>query len=569
MQALNINQLSKLYHLRPSQRDRQRLLDASLDEAIEEHLEYALAEAGIEDDEEVCVRLVHVPLCFSFGQSQGETSQHWSSIIARHIRLELDKGGANVIRYRSRLHALLSFADDVSRKQMQRSWAWNQIGLANLRMDANLDLARAQLVTALLREPAAMFAIFTRLAVNESLLPWLSELSTQDRTRLLDGVLSGAGVNRRWLEAKPSLVAAAVNLHTSPLSDRALSGSRILTHLLANANKAAWQSLVPRAWVILILLELEPMLFRRLDSVVAQAIAGIEKRLLPLLVAGSDLSEPDPGRASTESHSNDSHNTSPNRLDREEAQNIENRPDVSVQAPMGTSTGPEAGTEPGRDNVDTVPGGTEASRQPERIDINGTETRDMEPPGEPQTVLAQVEEAAPIPLFITSEFAGLFLLLPLLAETAADDQSSLIEQIAAEPAFSARPLSWILHRLTTHWLSIPTDDPGLRAFCGIDLDGDWPWPADDAATEEETSALAQYAASVETRLRSKLRSSDSDRLSVIEALCQRHAILLIDNGWLELVFELDRVDTEIRRAGLDLYPGFVPWLGKIVKIRYE
>jgi len=32
---------------------------------------------------------------------------------------------------------------------------------------------------------------------------------------------------------------------------------------------------------------------------------------------------------------------------------------------------------------------------------------------------------------------------------------------------------------------------------------------------------------------------------------------------------LNDVDTQIRRAGLDLDPGFVPWLGKVVKIRYE
>lgn len=81
--------------------------------------------------------------------------------------------------------------------------------------------------------------------------------------------------------------------------------------------------------------------------------------------------------------------------------------------------------------------------------------------------------------------------------------------------------------------------------------------------------MAQYAASVEIRLRSKLRPSDSNRSSVIEELCCRYAKLLIDDGWLELVFDLDRVDTEIRRAGLDLDPGFVPWLGKVVKIRYE
>ena len=32
---------------------------------------------------------------------------------------------------------------------------------------------------------------------------------------------------------------------------------------------------------------------------------------------------------------------------------------------------------------------------------------------------------------------------------------------------------------------------------------------------------------------------------------------------------MDQVATEIRRAGLDLDPGYVPWLGVVVRFIYE
>ena len=563
MQTLNIKQLSKLYHLHPQQRDRQRVLDASLNEAIEEHLEFSLTEAGIADDEEICLRLVHVPLSFNFGQSQSATSQHWSSIISRHIRAELDRGGANVVRYRSRLHALFAFAEDISRHQMQRSWAWNQIGLADLRMDANLEQARTQLVTALLREPAATGAIFTRLAAQQRLLSWLGEMSRQDRGRLLDGILAEAGVDHRWLAVRPSLAETDEPLPGTLLSNNALSGSSILIHLQANAGNTAWQSLHPGAWLVLILLEVEPLLFRRADSVVTAAIATLEKSLLPLLVANADRPDSGSDGESKEGTAKSPHIRTQKRPGLLSVQKREDPPQVSEQA------SPEMGIQQESTHSVTSPGDTAARLSTELTDQSRANPRRLKLPPEPQVMPAQSAESAPVPQFITSEFAGLFLLLPLLTQTTADDASGLIDQISADPAFDARPLSWVLYRLTNFWLPIPTDDPALRAFCDIDIHADWHWPTDDAATTQEQCALTHYATGMETSLCSQVRSSEFASSSVIEWICRRYARLLIDSGWLELVFSLDRVDTEIRRAGLDLDPGFVPWLGKVVKIRYE
>ena len=527
MEALNINRLSKRYHLRPSQRERQRLLDASLHQVFEEDLDPALAEVGIEDYGEICVRLLHVPLSFNFGKSQNETSEHWSRIIARQIQLELEKGGENVIRYRSKLQALIEFADDIGDNKLQRSWAWNQIGLSNLPANASLSQARSQLVTALLREPSVIPTVFKRLAARQRLLPFLHEFSTQERNELIETLMQEFAVERRWLEAKPELDVASKAEQKLPLSENSLSQSILLRHLLTNTSEAASLPVAPRIWAILVLQELEPLLFRRAPEVISQAIALVEKQLLPVLRPGIESS-----------HSQ--------TLDQTRQQNIDDQTKVSSSHEPSIDL-PEK-------LVDDFP-----------VHQQQHETRSEELFGQTQD---QPDQPIPTPEIIHSDFAGLFLLVSVLAETT-DDKTSLINKITADTAFSARPLSWVLYQLTTHWLAIPTGDPGLREFCAIDIEADWPWPSDDEPTQAETNALDGFQGAIENQVLARYHPEEIESSSVVETLCRRSGRLLIDNGWLELVFDLNDVDTQIRRAGLDLDPGFVPWLGKVVKIRYE
>ena len=43
----------------------------------------------------------------------------------------------------------------------------------------------------------------------------------------------------------------------------------------------------------------------------------------------------------------------------------------------------------------------------------------------------------------------------------------------------------------------------------------------------------------------------------------------MESGWIELHLPLAGVDTAIRRLGLDLDPGFLPWLGCVLRICYD
>jgi hypothetical protein len=49
----------------------------------------------------------------------------------------------------------------------------------------------------------------------------------------------------------------------------------------------------------------------------------------------------------------------------------------------------------------------------------------------------------------------------------------------------------------------------------------------------------------------------------------RRGRIVAEPGWVEVMLDLNEIDVDIRVAGLDLDPGWVPWLGAAVRFRYE
>jgi hypothetical protein len=45
--------------------------------------------------------------------------------------------------------------------------------------------------------------------------------------------------------------------------------------------------------------------------------------------------------------------------------------------------------------------------------------------------------------------------------------------------------------------------------------------------------------------------------------------VVADPGWIEVHLSLDDVSTPLRRARLDLDPGWVPWLGVVLRFVYD
>jgi hypothetical protein len=155
--------------------------------------------------------------------------------------------------------------------------------------------------------------------------------------------------------------------------------------------------------------------------------------------------------------------------------------------------------------------------------------------------------------WITTAWAGALFWLGrvpaghLLAWQAAQDQVSL-------------PL---LLRVLGEVLGVPADDAVLRAMCGGEL------PTTVPADEPMDAARAQAALQVSLWALWLDEAAPELPAPRLARVCQRPGRLRFEPAWIELHLPLGSADTSIRRLGLDLDPGWLPWMGCVVSIIYD
>jgi hypothetical protein len=173
--------------------------------------------------------------------------------------------------------------------------------------------------------------------------------------------------------------------------------------------------------------------------------------------------------------------------------------------------------------------------------------------------LSQVQHAA------TTSNGGLLYLLNIASRI------DLAASITRHPGLAVRGLRWSLHRLAVSLLPLSPNDAAALAFAGL-LPDKSPPSLDQDITEDEKMAVEEYRYALLAALREAIQ--DSAKLAqmpdavLIDFVCGRRAQVCGDPGWIEVHFAQDEVSTDIRRAGLDLDPGWLSWLGVVVKFIY-
>lgn len=142
------------------------------------------------------------------------------------------------------------------------------------------------------------------------------------------------------------------------------------------------------------------------------------------------------------------------------------------------------------------------------------------------------------------------------------------ERIVQERRLAERSPRWGLHQLALALVAVTASDPAALAFAGLLPESDPPDRDQPPASEAELCAIAELRGELVRALRDVLdRPLDADA-ALIDFVCRRTAEIVADPGWLEVRLSLDDARTEIRAAGLDLDPGWVPWLGVVIKFVY-
>ena len=571
-------------------------------------LEDALAGVALPEGD-WCLRRLDVWLRLDAFSADSALGRRWAQSVTDAIADAVCGTGPHVVHYPRRLDAVIDVVAALAVGDRSREWAWRSVGaLTSADPDPASSPTQAALA-ALARDPAAAVHAISA-AVGRVGLPALHRLFGESGWRAVAAiVLAAAGhAPRAWLDgsgggtapegtasdgathggatrggtarggatgagASDALAAdpdgarpgqrssTAPDTPAAPLSGlaRASAGAdgtvtvaaarSIAEGILARSAFAqAWRSnrlrpgaATARAWTLLAAAEVEPALLRR-------PIAAATLALLPATVTGdpppasaarlpvaAPTAAPPDGPATGRAPASAA---SPASAPAE-------RPDSTAPEPSRVATTGEAGTNP-------IPGAT-----PGPVGAPDRETATA--PGTPDS--ARYTTGSP------TAYGGLVYLL------ATAGAAGIPDDLIADDALADRPLPWSLfqvHRRLCAGLAsgrptgaAPTD-PALFALAGLAI-GPWPEPEPTAAQAE---LLDHHAARWAAVTAARLGAGGEDPVAMVAGLTARDGWVEAAPGWVEFRLRLDDVDLAVRRAGLDIDPGYLQWLGAVVVIRY-
>lgn len=490
--------------------DRRAAIEAPLRTMIDEHLDAALARLAL-GDEIVLIRSLRTEIRLGRGLTTWQAGMGWSEAIVAAVEQRLREPDPDqVLRFRRRLDALAAFVDCVLEDRFDRDWAWRQMEfLPPADQPASASARRAALPDALVAPP-------------DQLPPLLRLLARRDRIAGLAVVLEDGAVEAlAWSAAQALGLAPSIGA----LADEAIAGARRAAPPWARATVGGRSFLealriAPAedrpAWARLAVLTLEP---HRLLAGQTQLDDLAARWLVLADAAGSETETGGAPGASGEASA-----VSPSR-----------RPPAENALSPSRNPPPVSRLRPPPFEVRSARG--------ERANIAATTGPAANP--RPWTKVRAPHR---------TRFGGLMLLAPAVAESQAG--ASLFE-VDDDQRLQAR-----LHALAmTLAAEAEPDDPAVLVFAGLDP-GAAPPPADPVDRDEVEAAAQTVADWLAQRL------PDWPPAQRVARLVERTATILAEPGWIEVEFSLADVDPDIRRAGLDLDPGYLPWLGLVLKYRY-
>jgi hypothetical protein len=141
--------------------------------------------------------------------------------------------------------------------------------------------------------------------------------------------------------------------------------------------------------------------------------------------------------------------------------------------------------------------------------------------------------------------AGLFFLVPAMSRL------GMQAWLEAHPELAEWNVPFlVLHAFALH-LDTLAGDPALAALGHLP---EAPPPEIQAAVREWMRKLRRFC-------------RRGARIGPHSLIC-RHGRIAFTETHIDVLFRLDRADIRVRRAGLDIDPGWVPWLGRVIHFHY-
>jgi hypothetical protein len=503
METLRVARMRARYRLPAGDPDARARLDRLLREVGEEALDHALSRSGIPAHEEICIRAVRAPVELRMAAPDSALVAAWSVALAGSIGRAIAAGGSDVVRYRSRTHALTDLVIGVAAGDHGRAWAWRQLDLWRIGESPAPAAAAEEVVRALLATPGSVVPVLAA-AARAGALPHLAALLS--------------------IPAWGGLVAAALDARALPSAlgpGPADAGPEGEMETLAIVEERAGRIVA--------------------SSAIAGAMRALPEcapELRPLLAILAVL----------EVH--------PTELDRgaRRARDLLSRIESETVATLGAGAREHAPPPPAASPASTAAAG--AGRP-----------APAEPPDAPAGESPEDRPLPDLPRAVATEWGGLLFLLHVV------DEIRLAAGVLSADVFRARTLRWVLHRLAMRLTGADARDAACLAFAATPPAAPAPSDGEDPPTDEEDRAVGELEARVAARLHERMRGEPARDAAaardLARSVARRSARISYTPGWFDVLLRLDEVSVEARRAGLDLDPGWVPWLGAVVRFVYE
>jgi hypothetical protein len=518
MDALQIRRMHARYLLPASLLTERSRLDRILEDVVESGLDDALTASSVPDRGEVCIRSLAVPVRLRLGATDRHVGDAWSAALLAALDDAIARGGLDVARYPSRAHGFVELAGGVVRGDLRRAWAWRQLGIWTLGEEASAEVRYREAVHALTAEPEMIVPVFGVLARAGLAAGFLAGVGDAGIVRLAREAIGAAG-------ADPGLI--------SPVDARDAAGeprSGADVDVRVGVHREAGRLLARGLGVA------------ALDAAARIADPAVRQALAVLVALDADpagVRTPSRGRALVAA------------IAAAIAAAVAAAERAAARRPSaGLESSPEVGGATTSLDVAVVPGATSTTgtRSPSAA---GDVAR---PDGDAEMVTARRTGH-------TSAGGVLFLLHVV-------DELGLPSDLAATAAFAGRPVRWWLHRLAMTLADLEPTDPAALAFAGLAPGDAAPSDGEPAPLPRERRSVARVTARLTAALESRLGRCSDEPGALVAWVCARPAEILAEPGWIEVRFDIASVDTDVRRAGLDLDPGYLPWLGSVVRFSY-
>jgi hypothetical protein len=540
--TLQVARLRVRYQLPRNRPDEQRRLDTILARIVDQGLEAALERGATPNAGQVCLRSLRVPVRLPMHATDGALTAAWSLAVTTAVARAVEQGGEGVAHFESTGQALVDMATGVALGDLGRRWAWRQLGLWR----GPDDDARSgdELLTSLLTHPGLIVPVLAAVARAGVVAPLGAVLGSGRWLALARAAAVAAGAHR--LPAWSTENSAAAPAAARAASDRLLAGSSIAGALLRSGSGLLTTAAGRAAVATLALLEADPA---AATTTRGQELVGLLRAALA--ARGGELRDLRALAPTAERR-------------RRRGQDTPNRPvtsDASAADPaLDGHSVREAARAPDIDPPPTVDPPPDVTHAP---DVDRAPPVDPPPAGEP--VQGGDRPARPLPEVrrraVTAN-GGLLFLLHLVGEL------DLPSKVAEDGALGSRPLRWVLHRLATTLVTTAANDPAALAFAGLGPDADPPDLGQPGPSDPELEAVTRLR---EVTVRAFAELVDPAGVAapgLLERVCRRQAEVVADPGWIDVRMDQAEVATEIRRVGLDLDPGYLPWLGVVVRFVY-